>query len=74
MLGDALFFNKTIRRLNLRNNQVQPRAAYTIGMAVRRRQQLEYLNILENPIGYAGGRALMGVVLDYGHNIDIKLG
>ena len=51
-----------------------PRAAYAIAMALRKRRQLEYLNILENPIGYAGGRAMMGVVLDFGDNIEIKMG
>jgi hypothetical protein len=73
-LGDALYHNGTLRRLNLRNNHIMPSAAYTIAMALRKQQQLEYLNILENPVGYAGGRALMGVALDHGHNIEIKMG
>jgi len=74
VLGNSLFYNKTLRWLNLRNNQITPRAAYTIAMAVRHKQQLDYLNLLENPIGYAGGRAAMGIVLDMGHRLEVKLG
>ena len=74
ILAKTLYDNTTLRRLNICNNQITPRAAYSIAMALRKRQQLEYLNILENPIGYAGGRAMMGVVLDFGGNIQIKMG
>lgn len=73
-IGEALYFNKTLRYLNLRNNAIRPRAAYIIAMAVRYRRSLETLVMLENPVGYAGGRALMGVVLDYGSEVDIKMG
>lgn len=73
-MAKALYENTTLRRLNICNNQIMPRAAYAIAMALRKKKQLEYLNILENPIGYAGGRAMMGVALDLGGDLHIKMG
>lgn len=73
-LGDALFFNHSLRHLNVRNNSIHPYGAYCIAMAVRATGALESLNMLENPVGYAGGRALMGIVLDFGQELEVKMG
>jgi Ran GTPase-activating protein (RanGAP) involved in mRNA processing and transport len=73
-LANALYFNKTLRRLNITCNQIPPRAAYAIAMAMRTQQTLEFLSVEDNPVGYAGGRALMGVVLDFGHTVQVKMG
>ena len=62
-LGRALLTNSTLRELIIKNNVIDPVACFTICVGARETTSLQYLNMDGNPVGEAGGRALMTIPL-----------
>jgi Ran GTPase-activating protein (RanGAP) involved in mRNA processing and transport len=63
-VAHALFENRSLRRLNVKNNALTPMVAYCLLSGVRHHKRIEYLDLSGNNLGLEGGRQLMGLVLD----------
>jgi len=62
-LGRALLTNKCLKQLILKNNMIDPVACFTICVGARETTSLKFIDLDGNPVGEAGGRALMTIPL-----------
>ncbi|XP_053309142.1 leucine-rich repeat-containing protein 45 [Spea bombifrons] len=56
---DGLAVNQTLQKLDLRNNQISPKGAEELSMALKRNHTLQELDLRWNNIGLLGGRAIL---------------
>ncbi|XP_053561622.1 leucine-rich repeat-containing protein 45 [Bombina bombina] len=59
LLCDGLAYNQTLRKLDLRNNQINHKGAEELANALRRNFTLQELDLRWNNIGLLGGRAIL---------------
>eukprot|EP01041_Mallomonas_annulata_P004132 gene4132-8209_t len=73
MIGDALTVHKSLVRLGLAQNNIQPRACVTLVTGIRCCNTLKHVDLSLNPIGLNGAQSLMSLKTYVGDRVDINI-
>jgi hypothetical protein len=72
-LGNSLRTNRSLTYLNTSNNSITAAACFSIATGIMLCRSLTHVDMSNNPISEDGGRAIMRVVAEIGHETQIDI-
>jgi Ran GTPase-activating protein (RanGAP) involved in mRNA processing and transport len=71
-LGDSIAYNKALKTLIIKNNNLNGCSCFTICVGVQENYAMKYLCMDENPIGELGAKALLQIPVMCGTRVSIS--
>jgi hypothetical protein len=72
-LGNALHYNTTLKVLNVSQNNITPRAAFTLLSGIKSCSSLEFVKLAGNPIGEAGAKKVLNMNINEGYRLNLDM-